>query len=107
MAQTQPKMNKRDFIGYVAKKHGITRAQAEDMYETITGDIAELVSNGTKLSLMGFGVFELKHHKGHPIRFRDGVTAVEGYDVFRFTASNALNRTMRARPLDSVTANGA
>lgn len=100
--RTVPKMNKRTFIGHLAKENNISLSEAAWAYNIVINGIVDVVKTGTKLSLMGFGVFYLQDHKGHPIQFKDGneqagrSTHVEKYKVFKFSASNVLNGAIRA-----------
>lgn len=96
------KMNKRTFIGHLAKENNISLNEATWAYNIVINGIVNVVKTGTKLSLMGFGVFYLQDHKGHPIQFKEGDeqagrnTHVEKYKVFKFSASNVLNGAIRA-----------
>ena len=64
-------MNKREFIGYIAKRQGVTKVIASKMYDAvIDGITSAVIEENVRLSLMGFGSFELKTHRGHPVRFK-------------------------------------
>lgn len=92
----QTKMNKREFIGYIAKRQGVTKVIASKMYDAvIDGITSAVIEENVRLSLMGFGSFELKTHRGHPVRFCDNAVSVDSYQVLRFTPSTALNRELR------------
>ena len=96
------KMNKRTFIGYLAKENNISLNEATWAYNIVINGIVNVVKTGTKLSLMGFGVFYLQDHKGHPIQFKEDDKQmgrnmhVGKYKVFKFSASNVLNGAIRA-----------
>ena len=89
------KMNKTAFIAMIANSNGIDTKSAETAYDMVMNAIRDAVFTGNRLSLAGFGVFYLQAHKGHPIQFDNGPRKVDDYYVFRFTASNALKRSLR------------
>lgn len=97
------KMSKRKFIKYLAEKNHVTVVEATAAYNMVVDGIIDVVRLGTTLSLMNFGVFYLQEHRGHPIQFKDEKTFVKGYNVFKFSASNVLNTSMRK---DTVTLEG-
>lgn len=95
MEGTDNKMSKRGFIKYLADKNHVTVAEAAAAYNMVIDGIIDVVRLGTKLSLMNFGVFYLQKHSGHPIQFKDEKAFVKDYKVFKFTASNVLNDSVR------------
>ncbi len=97
------KMSRRKFIKYLAEKNNVTIVEAENAYNMVVDGIIDVVRLGTTLSLMNFGVFFLQKHSGHPIQFKDKKTYVGDYKVFKFSASNVLNASMRK---DAVTVEG-
>lgn len=69
-------MNKADFITQVAKRSGTTKKDAEKMVEVVFGTLSDLLVQGEKVSLSGFGVFDTRTrsartcrniHTGQPI----------------------------------------
>lgn len=98
------KLNKRQFIDYLVKSRGLTHTEASEAYDTVIGGIIEVVGDGISLSLMGFGVFYLQEHRGHPIQFKGEKTYVDGYRVVKFSASNALNLAVREGAYEGKTA---
>lgn len=90
------KMNQTEFVEYLMATHDLSREEAKRMYQYVIQDIIRLVSGGTILSLNDFGTFELKIHKGHPIQFQKERMMIPDYPVFKFTASNALNKQIRS-----------
>ncbi len=96
--QRAPKMSKRAFISRMAKTNQVTLAEATKAYDMVTKGIVDVVSGGTNLSLVGFGLFYLQRHSGHPAKFGDKRTFVESYNVFKFSASDSLNASVRHLP---------
>ena len=54
-------MNKGDLINKVAEEANITKAQATDALNTVFNAIGDTLSNGNKVSLVGFGTFSSNH----------------------------------------------
>ena len=54
-------MNKTELIAEVAKKCGMSKKDAEKAVTTTFDTIAEALSQGDKVQLVGFGSFETKH----------------------------------------------
>ena len=54
-------MNKTEFVEAVAEKACLTKKQADAAYHAMVDVIAETLKGGEKISLVGFGSFELKH----------------------------------------------
>lgn len=50
-------MTKAEFVAAVAAKSGLTKADAEKAVNAFTGAVTELLKNGDKLVLPGFGSF--------------------------------------------------
>lgn len=66
-----------------------------DVYEAMTAELLDLVSKGYRVSLTGFGSFYAPMHKGHPVQFGSKRDTVKDYRVFKFSASNVLNKHLR------------
>ena len=88
----QTRMNRTELIHYMAEKNGVELSEAQKAYAMTTEAIRDIVASGIKLSLSGFGVFYLQRHRGHPVQFQSGATATQDYLVFKFSASNTLNK---------------
>jgi DNA-binding protein HU-beta len=56
-------MNKAELISVVAKKTNLTKKETELVLTTILETIIDVVASGEKLSLVGFGAFELRERK--------------------------------------------
>lgn len=53
-------MNKADLINVIAKKAELTKTQAQDVLDTMTTLIATTLSKGNKVTIMGFGSWEVR-----------------------------------------------
>ena len=56
-------MIKSDLVTAVAKEAGLTKADAEKGLNAITDSIKKALKKGEKVSLVGFGTFEVSHRK--------------------------------------------
>ncbi len=64
-------MRKADFIALVAEKAGSSKKDADIAVDAVLAAIEEVLTAGDKLSLPGFGTFEVRDRaarKGHDIR---------------------------------------
>lgn len=89
------KMNKSQFLAYVSECSGIDKKELAKSYSAIVEGIADLTAQGYELSFTGFGVFQMKTHKGHPVQFGSDRKLVKDYVVLKFSASDALNANLR------------
>ena len=58
-------MNKTELIAEVAKMCGMSKKDAEKAVTTTFDTIADALSQGDKVQLVGFGGFETKHREAH------------------------------------------
>ncbi len=61
-------MNKTELIAVVAEKSGFSKKDAEIAVNAALNTITETLKSGEKVSLVGFGTFEVRNrpaHKGH------------------------------------------
>jgi len=61
-------MTRKDLIDKVAKKFGLKKKDAEAIVKFIFQEIAETVRRGERVSIQGFGAFELRELKERKIR---------------------------------------
>jgi len=61
-------MNKTEFVAEVAKKTGMPRAKADEAVNAILDAITAALKKGEKVTLTGFGSFEVRHHAARPGR---------------------------------------
>lgn len=52
-------MTKRELINTLARRQRVSKRQAEEWLDTFTDLVVEEVSQGNKVSITGFGVFDL------------------------------------------------
>ena len=53
-------MTKNDLISAIAEKGGYSKKEAEQALAAVTETITEALVNGEKISLVGFGTFEVR-----------------------------------------------
>lgn len=61
-------MNKADLTRAVAKESGLTRKHAGEAIDATFSAIRTALSKGDKVTLVGFGGFEVRHRKARPGR---------------------------------------
>ena len=69
-------MNKFELISNIAMKTGMTKADAEMAYEAVFEAIEEALVAGEKVTVSGFGTFEVKERKarkGHDPRTKEEI----------------------------------
>lgn len=69
-------MNKSDLIGQVADKTGMTKKAASEAVESVFSVISEALSAGEKVTLVGFGTFEVRERAA-----RRGVNPATGATI--------------------------
>jgi DNA-binding protein HU-beta len=50
-------MNKAELVARIAKDAALTKRQSEKVLDALMGSIQDALSNGEKITLMGFGTF--------------------------------------------------
>ncbi len=63
------RVSKTEFVQRVARRANMSVRSATAAYNAIFGEIADLVANGNRVTLTGFGKFYAQEHKGHEVRF--------------------------------------
>jgi len=61
-------MTRKDLINRVAERFGLKKKEAEAIVKFIFQEIAETVKKGERVSIQGFGAFELRELKERKIR---------------------------------------
>lgn len=69
-------MTKTEFTKTIAKKAGLTNAQAVAAYDAFISTVTDALKQGEKVSLVGFGTFELKN-----VPAKDGVNPATGAKI--------------------------
>lgn len=89
------RMKKQTFISRLADEAGISKKEANELYQAFVRAIVGSVLTGESVSLRGFGTFQLKKHKGHTVSLLGNMTNISDYYGLRFTASETLNKQIR------------
>ena len=61
-------MNKAELVAKIAEKSKLTKKDAESALNAVTSTIVEVLSEGEKVSLVGFGNFETKERAARTAR---------------------------------------
>ena len=61
-------MTRKDLIDKVAKEFGLKKKDAEAIVKFIFQEIAEVVKRGERVSIQGFGAFEIRELKERKIK---------------------------------------
>jgi DNA-binding protein HU-beta len=61
-------MTRKNLMGKVAEKFGLKKKEAEAIVKFIFQEIVETVKRGERVSIQGFGAFELRELKERKIR---------------------------------------
>jgi DNA-binding protein HU-beta len=61
-------MKKSDFVAEIAKKTGMSRAKADEAVNAVLDAITDALKSGDKVTLTGFGSFEVRHRAARPGR---------------------------------------
>lgn len=56
-------MNKAELIGSIAEKSGLSKAEAGRALDAFVGSVTEGLSNGERISLVGFGSWSVDHRE--------------------------------------------
>lgn len=48
-------MNKNEFVALLAERYELTKKEAAEMYDMVFGTLAEVVSEGNEVSIIGLG----------------------------------------------------
>ena len=107
MSNGVTKVNKEEFLARVTTRLQEASSSGADsgakqkdfsvpeVCDAMLAEIEHIVGSGGRLSLTGFGSFYAQMHKGHPVQFGGTVKKVHDYPVFKFSASNVLNKKLR------------
>ncbi len=56
-------MTKAEFVNAIAEKGGYTKKDAEKALATVTAAITDVLATGDKITLVGFGTFEVRERQ--------------------------------------------
>ena len=85
-------MNKKELAGAIASRSGLTRAEASRSLEAMLEAVSLALTNGDRITLSGFGIFEVRKRAGRNGRNpRTGQTLkIESARMPSFRASASL-----------------
>lgn len=92
------RVSKREFTARFARRAGVPVRVATQVYDAMIDELLEIVGMGDTVTLTGFGKFYPQKHKGHAVRFADDQPEVEDYAVLKFSATRAVNRSVKVPP---------
>jgi DNA-binding protein HU-beta len=90
-------MNKAQLVEAVSDKTGITKKKAGNVLDTITQTIAHTLSNNEKITLVGFGTFQVRQRrarKGINPQTKEALT-IPAKKVLKFKAGKELREAVR------------
>ena len=58
-------MNKSQLIEVLAKAEDLTLKKAEEVVNTVFGDMEDALIRGERVEIRGFGSFKIKHYEGY------------------------------------------
>ena len=90
-------MNKAELVARIAQEAVLTKRQSEKMLEALMGSVQDALSNGEKLTLVGFGTFSVIARLAQTGRNpRTGQALhLPACKVPKFTAGNKLRQAVR------------
>ena len=93
---TPTKIRKKLHQQFNSKKTDLTfPVSADDMYDLFMEVLTDEIFEGNVIALRGFGVFELRLHRGHKTYFNDSKDHIDDYVMLKFAASNVINQRLR------------
>lgn len=90
-------MNKKDLAKKLAKKTFLTQKESTEIIEEILEIIANEVTHGEKVSLVGFGKFYPYEHSPRPVRNpkTQEEMILDPYKILKFKISPVLKKKMK------------
>ncbi len=90
-------MNKQDLVDMLANKTGMTKKAASEALETLLDAITDSLKNGDKVTITGFGTFEVrsrKARKGRNPQTGEEIT-IPARNVAAFRAGKSLKEAVK------------
>lgn len=90
-------MNKGELINNVAEKAGLTKAQAGDALNAVLDNISGALSDGDKVTLIGFGTFSINKRnarKGRNPRTNE-VIDIPAKNIVKFKAGKEFTENVQ------------
>ena len=90
-------MTKKEFIGVIAEKAGVSKKDTEAVYDALWASIIENLKAGEKVQVTGFGTFEVRERPERVAKNpRTGeLVTISAADVPYFKASKALKEAVK------------
>jgi DNA-binding protein HU-beta len=89
-------MNKADLVNSISEQTGLTKTKSNQVLDVMTSIITETLSNGEKVTLVGFGTFtttDRKARKGRNPKTGE-VIEIPAKRVAKFKAGSSLTNTV-------------
>ena len=89
-------MNKRELIEAVSDKTGITKKKTGNVVDAVTETITDTLSQGEKITLVGFGTFQVRQRearKGINPQTKEALT-IPAKKVLKFKAGKELRQAV-------------
>ena len=94
--KNQDKMNKSNLINSISEKTGLTKSKSNDVVDAVLTSITESLSNGEKVTLVGFGTFTTSKRdarKGRNPKTGESID-IAAKTVARFKAGSDLSKSV-------------
>lgn len=59
-------VNKTDLVNAVTKRNGNHKYIVKSVVDDVFAELQEMLASGEKITIRGFGTFEVKQYKSHP-----------------------------------------
>lgn len=89
-------MNKADLINSISEKTGLTKTKSNEVIDAFLSSVTESLSNGDKVTLVGFGTFTTSQRdarKGRNPKTGD-IIDIPSKKVARFKAGSDLTKSV-------------
>jgi DNA-binding protein HU-beta len=89
-------MNKTDLVNSIAKQTGLSKSKSNEVIDALVSAVTESLSNGEKVTLVGFGTFttsEREARKGRNPKTGE-VINISAKTVARFKAGSDLTKSV-------------
>ena len=92
---SKERINKSEFMERVAHKNDLEVKDVLKVWDAIESELYRQLILGKRVVFTRFGTFEIKSHKGHPVKLAHGPDVVDSYLVLSFKTSENLNKKIR------------
>lgn len=89
-------MNKTEFLNALAEKSGVGKKEVAAVFEAMQDTIVEALKNDDKITITGFGTFQVKHRNARTCRNPQtgDLVKVEAKDVPAFKPGSILKEAL-------------